>query len=431
MLNSDKFNSTGFNSGTASLVLISASAAFSAGVSTDFTGGGYAVKAEAPLQASAQTSFASGVRTSLLTADLAGTSNNYFEPSVIRQGLGTWQLDAAVVSNPTLDIVGRADLSMTAQFFANTDFRTGEAAWISDASTLAPIANRVKFINASWAPDTVLTNDGVLQINGLMTGAWQHTSQLWSEPTVNRGLGFINHDGYGFLNGGASWDNQSFLTALFTTGGFIGNSSALAVTGTKIIDAGKQVWTNVADLDSVPVSEQMAQLDLTHTAAIEMDAVRSIYPIAGGWEISGATFRGKALMHRAAQSSLAINTTLAGITKSRLAAVVQLTHEASVEFDGSIMWQKGTASFTVSTSTQLKADRIQSTTVSFNTTAAVTFDGLRSTQVSMDMSGFGANLFLPGVLRLVDAPLARQFRVPAQNRTFIVPRRGKKFEVAA
>lgn len=430
MSNKTGFNTTGFNAGTASLVFVSATAAFTAGVTSDFTGGAYAIKASTDFVNTSETVFESGLKTSLLYADLASESGNYFHPSVDRSGNGTWNVQGTNEFNASVDISGKGDFAISSYFFANTEFRIGEGTWTT-SSDLEGTGNRVDFAAVSLISIQTLVNDADPQINGLMTGAWESSNATWIEPTVDRGLGYINHDAYGFLNIDGNWDNTSFLTALFTTGAFVNVNADIDMIANRVINGGDLSWSSEIDLTMTPDSKQVSYADFPITATTEIIATREIHASSANWSHDATTFTGKARMSRVGHWSLVNVATINAITKSQLAGETNFTPTSALEFEQPVIWKRARTNWKATGKvTKIKTLKIKSANADLIAALTNNFVSTRIKSARVFMSGLGSTLYSGGVLRLVDAPVSRQFHIKKRDRSFTVPGTNKKLEVS-
>lgn len=431
MINGSRFNAAGFNAGTSSLVLVSAAVAFTAGATTDFSGGGFVYSSGADFVSTNQTLSIEGSKTTHLSLDLVTSSDNYFNATALFTSDGDWVVQSSHEFDSILTAQSSAEFDQSSLFSISTQFRNAEITLISNGSTFTGIGNRIDFAEVDYVSQGYLVNDLEPQIDGAMVAAWVSTTDLWTEATHDRNLGYIEHDSYGFITVNADWATTGFLTAIFTTGGFIGSNAVLDASAIRITKAKNTVWPGTAELTASANINHAVSSALVASSQVEISGIRITHGNSNNWAARGIVLPSKALMKYRSQSSMVTASSMTGTTKMKRAGRAQWADTATFDFDEPIIWHRGLASFTHVATTSMKAHRLFSAVMGLSNQADLTSIAKRDAFGAMDMSGLGATVTIAARLKLLPASLKRTFIIPAQNRTFIVAGTDNKLKVAS
>lgn len=432
MFNGNKLNSSGLNSSANALVFISAVAAFSVSTTSDFAGGGFVRKAVVNLQSTVTSSFSESIKILPLELNL-GTSPQLYPNAGVNQVItSNWDSNANLLSINTL-IETSVDMVANVGLTGYTDFIEADPIFVSSGANFVADGRRGKSIFATYEAAAQFANPLDPQINGLMTGEWTPGSHLWVDATIDTGLGYLELDGYTFWSADVAWDNTSYLTAIFTTGGFIGFGANLDNVPTKTLFNRSDSWNSIAEFEIAAITEQQASSGFSVNTTISAPLLRTAYSLANNWVTTSDFVAGRVYMGRAGYAQLTIGNTLSISTvvmtrRSR----TDFSGTVTVTFGGGIIWDQAVASWQADADTNISGHRLFTTTIDFVGGLEIEeINAKRTIYAAVPMAGSLGTLTAAIALRLVDAPLARQFRIPAQDRTFIVPAKGRKYEVAA
>lgn len=432
MFNSGKFNSFGFNSNTAAttLVVLSAAASFNAGATTDFGEGIIWNQGKVNFNVEANFNPGDPQVISLREAHFNAALRNYFKANLNGAMFGDWTADAVFDPNAVARYAAKLKFETVSDFFADTAFQAAEVHFIAPVPELESLANRGENIEASWDINGVFENEIEPQINGLMVGDWTTSSHLFTDAIADTGLGYLEQDGYLFLEATTEWENIPFLTALFTTGGFltVGVSWEAEATVETFVD--NTFWNVEANFLAPAVTEQVAFVNWETNAHIEGNGLKTAFAISDEWTVS-SYLNGHSVVTRNAHWFVDVETEFKGDSWLRLAGVTDWHGLAQIEFNG-ILWEQANFNWIATGKLDpIKAHYLQEAETHLIVNPVIGLDAVRITFAFMDMEATTSIMKASSILKLVDAPYSRRLYVEEQDRYFEVESKDKDFEVAA
>lgn len=413
MFNGGRFNVLGFNANTvASLVIISASTTFDAGTtSIDFGEPGYAKRGTADIQAQLNTEFSGGSITKFGITDYTTSSNTYFEAVLDQVGNIQWQNQSALTAEPLLEAWANVAIEGNVSLTAYTDFRKGNIDFGIAGATLEAVGSPVEFITAALEARTSALTISEIPVDRRVIGNWLGTSDLWANPVHDEQLGYLRQDAYWFQKTHDEWTNINFLTATFTTGGFISGGAEVEFVPNKFVHPPVYMDTAV-ELVVEPSLEQVTSIDYAINVAFTADALRTAYVESDQWDLETSLVQRvhRVTVRHAVKHDFAITIDFDALGRIHRYGRVNLFVEHDLADIQAVRQRMGRLRLGTSSDTG-------------------PYESLKTAYTVMDLSGIAGSINAAGVLRLVDAPPSRRFEVPFAYRYFEVPNNNNDFEV--